>query len=107
MPRPPRDFKPGKEYFVRQRGNNGNIVFRDEGDRRLMRALIAKYSAKFAVHISFFEMWERTVQMIVIPSSPEGVPRFMQAVIGSYSRFYNRKYSRKGHLWQNRYFTAA
>ena len=36
MPRPPRDFKPGNKYYIKQRGNNGDVVFRDDDDRAII-----------------------------------------------------------------------
>ena len=107
MPRPPRDFQPGREYLIRQRGNNGNKVFHDENDKEFMRKLIRHYAEKFQVRITFCEFGVRSVRIAVIPSTPEGIPRFMQSVIGAYSRWHNKKYRRKGHLWHNRYIRFA
>jgi REP element-mobilizing transposase RayT len=107
MPRPPRDFKPGERYLVLQRGNNGTVVFRDEDDLNLMRGLIHKYSEKYCVRVASYELKKNYLFLRLVPASPDGIPKFMQSVIGVYARVFNKKNAREGHLWVNRYVTAC
>ena len=106
MPRPPRNFKPGGTYLIIQRGNNGNPVFRDNDDRQFIMTLIGKYSVRYNVAVTQSFLLENSIYITAIPASPDGIPKLMHAVIGGYSRWFNKKYSRRGHLWVNRYIAA-
>ncbi|MEN6601000.1 MAG: transposase, partial [Bryobacteraceae bacterium] len=46
------------------------------------------------------------VHLVAIPTREDSLAVLLRRVHGRYSQYYNARYERSGHLWQNRYFAC-
>jgi putative transposase len=86
-----------------QRGNNRSQCFCDERDKAIYFNYICKASDKYGVRVHAWVFMSNHVHLLLTPSMPEAVSRFMQYLGGLYVRYFNRKYSRTGTLWEGRF----
>ncbi|UCH24023.1 MAG: transposase [Deltaproteobacteria bacterium] len=102
MPRRARIDAPGALHHIICRGIEGQRVFRDDKDRdnlikRLGKILENSSTPCYAWALipSHFHLLLRTGNM--------PIARIMQRLLTGYAAYYNRRYQRHGHLFQNRY----
>lgn len=88
------------------RGNNKQILFEEDDDRRFYLTRLGKYSREAEIRISAYCLMENHVHLLV--NDPQDhVPEMMRKLGVSYTNYYNRKYERNGHLFQGRYLSEA
>jgi len=85
------------------RGNNKQRVFLDEQDYGYYLANLKKYKRKGGFLLYAFCLMPNHVHLIGEPKLKEALPKFMQGLSRSYTAYFNKKYKRVGHLWQNRF----
>jgi putative transposase len=78
-------------------------VFRAPNDFMQYLALLRAGATAHELAVHAYVVMTNHIHLLVTPPSPEALPRTMQRVAGSYARFFNRKYSRTGTLWEGRY----
>ena len=102
MPRKPRLHYPGAAYHVMLRGNGGQDIFMDDGDRTRFFLLLQESVERFDYRIHAFCLMSNHLHLALqvghIPLS-----RIMQNIGFRYTQFVNRTYRRSGHLFQGRY----
>lgn len=102
MPRKSRVILSGFCYHVMLRGNNGEIIFREDSDRvkfcLLLQYAIEKHN--FIVH--GFCLMNNHVHLLVETKNAD-LYRGIHAFAFQYAQYFNKKYQRKGHLFQGRY----
>ena len=47
------------------------------------------------------------VHLVALPEREESLSVLLRRVHGRYAQYYNARYGRSGHLWQNRYFACS
>jgi len=102
MPRKPRLHYPGAVYHVILRGNSGQDVFFDAGDRKRFFLLLQESVVRFGYRIHAFCLMT-THTHLAIQVGDIALSRIMQNIGFRYTQFINRKYRRTGHLFQGRY----
>ena len=107
MPRPKRVITPGCVYEIMQQGNNGVNVVKSYEDRLYLESLLKHYAHRYKIELHKVDIYPNILRLIVMPGTADGLPRFMHAVTCKYARDFNRKYNRKGHLWQDRYSSSV
>ena len=102
MPRQARIDAPGALQHIMCRGIEGRNIFRNDGDRttfldRMSPILIDTNTSCFAWALmpNHFHLLLRTG---ILP-----IADIMRKLLTGYAVTFNRRYSRKGHLFQNRY----
>lgn len=115
-------------YHVIFRGIDGRKIFQDDQDYYRMvhdmfefndddytlstyrldqweRELAIKNRRKrdFLVRVHAFCLMSNHVHLILEQVKEEGISKFMHKLCGGYSRFFNCKYKRKGHLFQDKF----
>ena len=86
------------------RGNNKQILFEEEDDYRFYLSRLGKYSRELEITINAYCLMENHVHMLV-NDQQNHVPEMMQKLGVSYTKYYNDKYERSGHLFQGRYLS--
>lgn len=102
MPRQMRKLSKSRVYHVIIRGNERKKIFLDDGDRtRFINILWNKKKEKnFALYA--YCLMDNHVHLI-IGEGDEAISRIMQGINTSYAYYFNRKYQRTGHLFQDRF----
>lgn len=102
MPRTARQFSHSGYMHVIVRGNGKQILFEDYEDHYFFLSILKRYCEETEVRILAYCLMENHVHLLV--HDLEGNTSQMMKKIGvSYSGYYNRKYERTGHLFQDRF----
>ena len=102
MARKPRIHYPGALYHVMVRGNNGENVLCEEIHKKKYLDIIALYKEKMGFMLYAYCIMDNHVHLLIevadIPLS-----QIMQRIQQVYTQWFNRKYNRSGHVFQQRY----
>ncbi len=102
MARKPRVHFPGALYHVISRGNQRQDIFYDDKDWTVCLSYLSKYKVKYAIELYAYALMKNHIHLLLevgeIPLS-----RFMQSFLFGYTRYFNRRYDKVGHLFQGRY----
>jgi putative transposase len=102
MARQPRIHYYGAVYHVITRGNNKENIFHDPVDKEKYLSLIENYKSKYNFLLYSFVLMPNHVHMLVeVKHDP--LSKIMQGIQLTYTQYFNRKYSRVGHVFQQRY----
>jgi len=100
--RPIRVEFPGALYHVMSRGVGGTTTFRDDDDRNRFLDGIGELIGIGVLIVHAFCLMTNHFHLLC--ETPIGkLGRWMHLLLSSYSRDFNRRHSRAGHLWQARY----
>lgn len=102
MARKPRIDAVGALYHVISRGNNRQVLFRNDGDRDRYLAILAQAQRRFALRIYAYTLMPNHVH-ILLELTAGKLAKCMQVIQQRYAQYINRKYRRVGHLYQGRY----
>jgi len=102
MARKPRVHFPGAFYHVIARGNRLQKIFLDDRDYELYLNFLREYKARYQLFLYAYILMPNHLHLLIevteIPLS-----RLMQNLQFRYSRNFNIKYRKWGHLFQGRY----
>ena len=104
MPRRARKKSRSGYFHVIVRGVGKQILFECNGDYSFFISLLQKYSKETEVKICAYCLMENHVHMIVCDDNG-AMPLFMKKIGVCYAGYYNKKYERTGHLFQDRYMS--
>ena len=89
-------------YHVIVRGIGRQVLFEEDRDYEFFISLMRKYSEETNVSVCAYCLMNNHVHMLL--SDPnDGMSLFMKKIGVSYSWFFNEKYERTGHLFQDRF----
>lgn len=86
------------------RGIGKQILFESRDDYVYYLSLLKRFSKETDIAICAYCLMENHVHLLVHDKS-QNVSLFMKKIGVSYSRYYNLKYERSGHLFQDRYIS--
>jgi len=100
MPRQARQT--GEFLHVITRGIGKQILFEDAADFEKMQAFLKRFREETSISILAYCLMDNHVHLLLRDESGS-TPAFMKKLGVSYARYYNTKYERSGHLFQDRY----
>ena len=103
MPRRKRVLVENACYHVISRGNRKQIVFNDDEDYQNYLHLLRRYKRKFPTKLYAYCLMNNHVHMVFDPDNASNLTRLMRGINTSYAIWYNDKYEKSGHLWQDRF----
>jgi len=103
LPRISRGLADGEIYHIINRGNRRVEVFHEREDYERFITLLQEAKKINNVKIYAFVLMPNHFHLILEPNKAEDLSKFMQWLLTSYVRFYNKTYKTSGHLWQGRY----
>lgn len=112
MPRQPRVHLENALYYVTVRGNLDQNIYKDEGDYKMFLDLLKKYKEMYGCKIFSFVFLPNHFHLVLeMPLGKEtkdkkGISDFMHDLNSSYTKYFNGRYHRKGHLFRERFKTA-
>jgi REP element-mobilizing transposase RayT len=102
MPRGPRLDAPGVLHHVMVRGIEGRSIFRDDRDREDLLTRLAALVKTTGLTVYAWALLPNHAHLLVrTEARPLG--RVMRCLLTGYAGAFNRRYRRRGHLFQNRY----
>ena len=102
MARPLRIEYPGAVYHVMCRGNNRQVIFRDDQDRKRYLEKLSLYCQEKNVKLLAYCLLVNHVHLLV--ETPDGnLSKMMQPFQTSYTVYVNKRHGRTGHIFEQRY----
>ncbi len=93
-------------FHVIVRGNGKQVLFEEKKDYRFYISILEKYSKETMVTVCAFCLMENHVHLL-LNVTKETLAVFMKKMGVCYAAYYNRKYDRTGHLFQDRFLSEA
>lgn len=102
MPRIAREKSPNSIYHICVRGNNKQAIFLDDEDREEYLKRVRHYKERYKMQLYAYCLMTNHVHLLVYDNNQD-ISRFMQGLSLSYVQYFNKKYGRTGHLFQDRF----
>ena len=102
MPRLPRQKSDSGIYHIMLRGINQQVIFEDDEDYFKFVETLENYKAVSGYKVFAYCLMSNHIH-ILIKVEKEDLDLIMKRIAGSYVYWYNWKYYRKGHLFQDRF----
>ncbi len=102
MGRPLRMFLSGYSYHVIARGNERKNIYRDDIDRKKFLKIMKEAEKEFQFTVLSYVLMSNHYHFLIEIKLPN-LSTIMHFVNLSYSRYFNSKYKRSGHLLQGRF----
>jgi putative transposase len=106
MPRLPRIIVPGTPHHATQRGNNRQMVFRSDDDRRVYLHCLRTHAETYGLQVVAYCLMGNHTHVIGVPEHSESLGKALGRTHFQYTHYFNGTHGRSGHLWQNRYFSC-
>lgn len=103
MPRLPRIYCPDAVYYVILSGNPREALFKDDDDRRQYLELVKKYKEQYEFKLFAYLLLPTKIYLIIEPSPEVNISQIMHAINSLYSKYFNSRYQRSGHLFRERF----
>ena len=107
MPRVARIVIPGCPHHITQRGNNRQDVFFVDEDREVYLSILREQCSRFGLAVLGYCLMTNHVHLVAVPSRADSLAKAIGRAHFHYTQYVNRLHGRSGHLWQNRFHSAA
>ena len=102
MARPLRIQYPGAVYHVTSRGNAGQPIFKEDGDREEFLVTLRRVTERYRWRCHAYCLMPNHYHLVI--ETPEGnLVQGMRQLNGVYTQTFNRRHGRTGHVLQGRY----
>jgi len=102
MPRTAREKTPDAMYHIMSRSISELDLFRDDEDKKKYMRIVKRYKEKYKIRIYAYCLMDNHSHLIIDVNGAD-ISKVMQGINLSYARYYNKKYRRHGHLFQDRF----
>ena len=106
MSRKPRILSSTGIYHVILRSVNQHIIFEEDADYHKFLYILSDCRKKFDIDIYAYCLMDNHIHMLIY-SPPDQLASLFQSLGTRFARWYNIKYSRTGHLFQERFHSTA
>lgn len=103
MPRGARILLKNVCYHIINRGNQKQNIFVENTDFEKYLQLLKYYKKKYSCKVFGYCLMPNHIHIMLEPKQPADLSRFMQCLTQSYTIWFNHKYKKVGHLWQERF----
>jgi REP element-mobilizing transposase RayT len=93
---------PGAFYHIMSRGNERQDIFRCDDDRKMFLDLIGDFSERFEIDVFAYVLMDNHFHLL-LRTREANLPKAMQWLGTTYTRKFNNRHDRSGHLFQGRY----
>ena len=107
MPRANRHHLPGYVWHITHRCHGQEFLLKFRRDRRLWRYWLYQARRRYGLCVLNYIVTADPVHLRVRDEGRGEIPRAMQLIAGRVGRSYNRRKSRKGAFWEDRYHATA
>lgn len=106
MPRQARVVAEAIPHHVTQRGNNRQDTFFLADDRRYYIETLRAKCREHGVTVLGYCLMTNHAHLVAVPRRGDSLARALGQAHGRYARWFNRRYQRSGHVWQNRFYSS-
>ncbi len=79
------------------------LLFKDKEDYKLFLSLLLVLSKQYNLHIHSYLLMPKYFLILATPKEVDSISKFIQTIGRKYVAYYNKKYSRRGSLFNGRY----
>lgn len=102
MPRQARKKSESGYYHIVHRGIGRQILFEDEEDNARLLSTLQRYRRELGFDLVAYCLMENHIHLLIHDANDQ-IDLIMKKLAGSYAYYYNQKYERSGHVFQDRY----
>lgn len=106
MPRAPRIMVEGAIYVVTSQGLPSELTWKDAQDYQTYLELLAAYQAKYGFTLFAYCLLPDQALLCVAPRAGTTLSAIMHDLTTRYTKYFNKRYGRTGHLFQQRFQEA-
>jgi len=106
MARIARVVVPDVPHHVTQRGNRRQKTFFNDDDYRTYLSLTEKFCRESQTQIWAYCLMPNHVHLVMVPAHEDGLRKPLAAAHRRYTGFINSREGWRGHLWQERFYSA-
>ncbi len=106
MPRKSRLISPTGIYHITLRSVNQHIIFEDSQDYQKFIYILSDCIEKYDIDLYAYCLMNNHIHLLIY-SPPETLASCFQSLGTRFARWYNNKYLRTGHLFQERYHSQV
>ncbi|MCH7505583.1 transposase [PVC group bacterium] len=103
MGRLPRVYVENALYYVTSKGGHGQDTFIDEADYREYINLIDRYKKQYGFKLYSYALLPTHLHLLIELNESVNISSIMHDINSLYTKMFNGKYNRKGHLFQSRF----
>jgi putative transposase len=103
MPRTARITVENACYHIITRGNQKQCVFAEPADYEMYLSILHKYKKRHKFKLYAFCLMPNHIHLIIEVKDPLKLNSIMRGINLSYTLYFNSKYQKVGHLWQDRF----
>ena len=103
MTKIPRIHIEGAVYYVTARGDHNENIFQDENDYLAYLGLLKKYKEQYGFKLFALCLMPNHLHLLIELKEGLTISEIMHDLNANYTKYFNGKYVRKGHLFQERY----
>ncbi len=92
----------GALYYVTTRGDNNEDIFKEPEDYKTYLGLLRKYKEQYGFKLFSFMLAPNHLHLLFELKMGITISDIMHDLNGNYTKYFNSKYERKGHLFQER-----
>ncbi|MBL7072711.1 MAG: transposase [Candidatus Omnitrophica bacterium] len=107
MPRLPRIHVEQGLYMVTTRGGQEDVLFRGDPDRDAYVDLLTKYKERYGFKLFSYVLMPSLIHLLLELMAETTISEVMHAVNSTYTKYYNGRYKRSGHLFKGRFKAAV
>lgn len=107
MPRASRHFLAGHVWHITQRCHQREFLLKFARDRRRWRHWLFEAKRRYGLQVLNYQVLSNHVHLLVREQGKGEIVASMQLVSGRTAQEYNRRKSRQGAFWQDRYHATA
>jgi REP element-mobilizing transposase RayT len=115
MPRLPRIFVKNAAYYITCRAEIGENIFKGEEDYKMFLSLLKKYKEVYGIKIYAYALMPDHLHLLIElskeaddsrPARSQEISDFMHNLNNAYTKYFNGRYEKKGHLLRERFKAA-
>jgi putative transposase len=99
----PRTHIEGALYYATSRGDNNENIFKDNRDYESYLDLLKKYKEQYGFRLFSFVLMPNHLHLLIELKEGLTISDIMHDLNANYTKYFNSRYERKGHLFQERY----
>jgi REP element-mobilizing transposase RayT len=103
MPRFPRIQLEDAVYSIQMEGPSGEPIYKDAEDYQKYSSILSQAKQEFGFKLFSYALLPDRIHLLIEPEEEHPVSQIMQKITPNYTKYYNNKYGRKGHLFPKRF----
>ena len=107
MPRANRHFLPGQIWHITHRCHKREYLLKFARDRACWIRWLFEAKKRYGLSVLNYMVTSNHVHLLVQDNEKYAIPKSMQLVAGRTAQAYNRRKSRSGAFWEDRYHATA